>query len=314
MIGGIGACIAGLTIAEFARPHQAVPRLAAPPTIAVPAGWTQLAPNVAGQPVAVEAADARLLSGQLAIDSGPGGAQTIWSFSTPGGRLTATPLAITGRNGIAGPPVSLGRIPPHPPAPITYAVARWGPPGREAVFELTNSRNAVGVRAISLTDRKVLLTTRVPAAAVAPGARRDVTVVSAGRRPELVVDVRGASRVMRVTTYSGATGFRRATLNVASRLQGSFSPSSWKVSAGQVQTGAADLLLLGSDSRAPSAEIEAHVLLASSGYRRFGAQTALGLPLASLKRLRFLVGHDPRGPMIYAVNPGGGTIEKLLFR
>jgi hypothetical protein len=305
---GTTACVVALAVLEFARPHQAVPGSGpAPP------GFTTLAPGVAAQTMSLTPAAKRLLSDPLAIDAGAGGPQTIWAFSSSSGTVRAIPISLVGRRALLGRPLALGK--PLRGARVTYAVSRWGASRTQAAFELVRRRSAIAIDAVTLSGpARVILTARTPAIAARAGSHRDLAIVRTGaRRPDLIVVDRDRTKVLRVHVYSGASRFRRQTLDASVSLASSFSPTSWSVSVGALQTRGADLVLTGSDSRKPGAQVEAHVLLGNSKYRAFGAQTKLGLPLSSLHSLRFLIGHGNE-PTLYSINVHDGTIEKLLLR
>jgi hypothetical protein len=318
---GLAAAVAALTLSEFTRAHWQPP--SAQMTMrAGHAGWLRIAPSAWFRRLVVDRTTARLLADPLVLDSATagsqlgGGSEVIWALAELRGTLRATPLLLAGRTLTAGVPVALGPAPVSG-SDVSYAVARWGSAG-EALFEMARFARGVRVRIISLSHSgRVLDSVRVALPPLPKGAHRDVTIGPSGHaRPDLVVVDRGLpGRVMTVRSYPGESASPGPSLTATTSQGVGFPASRWQLGVGAAQSTGADLVLIGSGSPLADAPLEVHVLLAGSGYRAFGAQTELGLPVSDGRRLRFLVGRPRQGGLLLLViKPAARTAAELLYQ
>jgi hypothetical protein len=264
-------------------------------------GWVRLGPNSAVRRLVADPRARSLLADPLAAASMGGTKRAVWAFSNRGVRLEATPLAIAGRSVNAGRAISLGRV--GHVAGTQYAVGRWGDVPN-AAFVLTPIGSRVLIRVLALSDRAVLLAdTRTAPIRAARGSRRVLAITSpVGSPTELVVvDRGGAGGVLRMTTFSAASDFRTPTRRASYRGY-DFPAPNWTVSVGAAESNGPDLIFLGNQSSAPSAKQQIHILLSSSDYSHFGAQTQFDVIARGARRIRFLVGPVGLSPTLYAVD------------
>ncbi len=274
-------------------------------------GWVPLGSNASARPLVLGPHVRQLLADQLATDSAPAVKPVIWAFGQHAQSVAATALSVAGGHVTAMRTV---RFNSGVHGAIVYAVARWGHSG-PAAFVLSHAGDSVAVRVVSLGTRPHLLavgrTPPIPTTRLWP--RNLAIAPSGGSFPNLVVvDRGGGNGRLHIHIFSGASGFSREVLDSKPNVIG-FPAADWRLGVGQVQDRGDDLVFLGDALRTPASKLQVHVLLASSGYERFDAQTQFDVRLRGTQRLQFLIGPTVVQPLLYVVDPVRGEIIEVVY-
>ena len=191
---------------------------------------------------------------------------------------------------------------------LRYDVTRWE--GSPAIAELDLRRDGVVSRVIRVRDGRVL--SRGSAMVPAPATKREVAIATfSGTKPDLyVIDRRAPNQRVRVTVFSGESGFEARIAQFDAEFRG-LSVDDWRLDIARLSGGAPDLVGF-SRNGTGSSHPELHVLRGDAGFRQYWQQRVLDVPVfGSLPDVD--IGVARGRPSILLRSDSGSTVEALAL-
>lgn len=197
------------------------------------------------------------------------------------------------------------------PAGTRFDIAHWRQDDDGVLFMMRDLGRTIDLRGIAPTDPvRTIVRRRVPIERAETGTTRYLAIARwSGKLPDLFVIQRGSqlSRV-RVTVFSGESGFSRRVLDVRAPLRG-ITPTGWDVDVGRADGARPDLILVRRGGRSRSPEL--HVLNGDDRFQSFLMQRTMRLPKGTRSTDRFVFGSSLGFPAVYAIDLSGSGRPKL---
>lgn len=197
-----------------------------------------------------------------------------WSVQTV---PQAAPVAVPTTTGVLTPPA---QTPLAGPPPAAYDVGRWNQAVSSTDLFTFSPRQGRGVEVrVHTLERasRVTFQGNIPIPPPARGVDRDYSIVTwEGSQPDAVIVDRGLARQrVRVSIFSGESGFRRELANAVLPFTGA-KASDWSVDVGRLNQPRPDLLFFTRDPNRSRAEV--HVAAGEDDFQRFFYEKQMAVP------------------------------------